>query len=244
MANNTQDTNYTNFEGQQMTESENSMPFEMRRLTFEETSQYVMRLRNWHSLSDVSAILHEVREKARFYAVSQGGLKFWREAFVGMSCAHLSHAKRFRLGADPPDFELDYGDHVRPFEIVDVMPADWQRGREYDEYATLWNEQQGIPISHVNYEQEKAEHETIPADVARQILAKKAKRYDPAPTLVMDIHHRVHGDLGRLVESAMIRHAKHALTDFSEIWLRKASSFLRVSQVGVSRVSVPWDETD
>ena len=208
----------------------------MQRLTRHETADATAKLRSWRSPADVDVLLDDIREKAGFYTVAQGGLKFWREAFVGRSCAYLSNAKRFRLGDDPPDFELDYGDHARSFEIVDVMPSGRQRGLEYDNHAALWNERGSIPISHLTYEQENSEREAIPADVERQILAKKAKKYDPAPILVLCLHHHVIGDLGHSVESAMVRHAENALTTFPEIWLLKGPSLLRVSAVGVSRV--------
>lgn len=216
----------------------------MRRLTREETAAYVARLRSWLPLSEVDTIVREISEKAEFYSVSQGGLKFWRETFVGMSCALLTHARLFRLGGDPPDFELDYGDHIRSFEIVDVMPAGRRLGAEYDEFADLANTNQGIPIRHVTQEEMEAELNSLAPDLEQQLIAKMAKNYNPAPILVVDIHHDIIPAMDSGPERTIVRHAERALSKFPEVWLRKSSSFLRISPSGISRVSTPWPSDD
>jgi hypothetical protein len=214
----------------------------MRRLTREETAAYVARLRSWLPLSEVDAIIREVSEKAEFYAVSQGGLKFWRETFVGMSCAILTHAKLFRLGGDPPDFELDYGDHTRSFEIVDVMPAARRLGDEYGQFAVLANANQGVPIRHVTQEEMEAELNALAPDLEQRLTAKMAKNYNPAPILVVDIHHDIIPAMDSGPERTIVLLAKRALSKFPEVWLRKSSSFIRVSSLGVSRISMPWPD--
>lgn len=205
----------------------------MRRLSKAELADIDARLRQWQSFDEIDAVLKAVRETTGFYAVGQGGLKIWREAFVAVSCALQTHARRIRLGGDPPDFELDYGDHVRAFELVDVFPVGRRLGREYDTFADLWNNSQGIPLEHVDME---AELEALPADLEAQLQAKAAKGYSPSPILVADIHHAIfpQSDIGDLSRLAGI--ARRYLTHFPEVWLRMSRNLVRVSPFGETRI--------
>ncbi len=213
----------------------------MRRLSRSELGALDARLRQWQTVEEIDAVLHEVRETTGFYAVGQGGLKIWREAFVAVSCALLTHGQRVRLGGDPPDFELDYGDHIRAFELVDVFPAGRRLGQEYDRFADLWNNAQGIPIESLDME---AELTALPADLEAQLRAKAAKRYDPAPILVADIHHAIfpQSDLGELSVLAGI--ARRYLGHFPEIWLRMSRNLVRVSPHNSTRIAGVNDPID
>lgn len=212
---------------------------DMRRLCKQEAETYRSLLHSWRSLSDVDAIMDRIDERARFYAVSQGGLKFWREAYVGMSCAYRSHALRFRLGGDPPDFELDYGDHVRAFELVGAIPAWRKPGLLYDKLAAEWNATRKIPILPMSHEEETAEHEAIPEDVRVQIQAKLGKNYSRTTILVVALHHWVVGDLWPHIEMAVVQHARAALGHFREIWIWKGGNVLRVSPDRLSWMTMP-----
>ena len=146
----------------------------MRRFTKEQLIELNSRMRTWATLNEFAQMINEVQAAAGFYAVSQGGLKIWREAWVAISCGQLSHALRVKLGDDPPDFELDYGDHQRRFEIVDVMPTGRKLGQTYDYYAEQWNDDASILLERVGGE---AEHNALPGDLERQLQAKAAKAY-------------------------------------------------------------------
>jgi hypothetical protein len=214
----------------------------MRRLEQHETAVYFAALREWQSWSAADAILTKIRDISKLYTVSQGGLQFWREAFVGLACAQMTHAVRFRLGNNPPDFQLDYGDHLRSFEVVDVLRAGRLRNAEYDELAADVLAGKQPEIEHFSTEREIEEYKAIPGDVMRQIQSKKEKGYDPSIILVMDLHHAVMHELYQDVEGELVRLARGALDAFSEIWFRKGMYLLRVSPYSVSRICGPLNE--
>ncbi len=221
---------------------ESGTPPSMRRLVPHEIESYIAALREWQSWSDADVILTQIHAISKLYTVSQGRLQFWREAFVGLACAQMTHAVRFRLGNDPPDFELDYGDHIRSFEVVDVLPAGRLRGDEYDQLAADVIAGEQPEIEHLSAEKEREEYHSIPIDVLIQIQNKKAKKYDPSIILVMDLHHAVIHELYQDVEGELVRLARGALDAFAEIWFRKGMYLLRVSPYSVSRICGPLNE--
>jgi hypothetical protein len=212
----------------------------MRRLTVSEIAAYKAQLSSWLRLDEVNPIIADIRRKTEFYATSQGGLKFWREAFVGMSCAYLTHASHFRLGADPPDFELRYGRRKQGFEVVQVIPKGWRIGDEYNTYADEMNRLRTTQLKSRSYRERQTESETVVDDVQELLRAKMMKNYDRRFILVVDIFHDLFlsTDFGHV--RALSRVARQGLSSFSEIWLRQASNILRVSPFSVSLISSTW----
>jgi hypothetical protein len=212
----------------------------MQRFTRDEATIHDAELRKWNSLSDVDMIMGAVARKAQLYAVSQGALKFWREAFVGMSCARLTHAVRFRLGGDPPDFELDYGDHQRSFEIVNVMPEGWLLGKEYDGHAERLNAGQPVTLRSLSFEQGRAEYDAFGTDLQEQIAAKMGKNYPAGMILVADVLHEVDFNIDTGLKHVAAQRARKGLEKFDEVWVRRATYILRVTRHGVTQISNPW----
>lgn len=212
----------------------------MKRITKEEIAGYKTRLSSWLKLGQVDVIMQEIGQTAQLYTVSQGGLKFWREAFVGMSCAYLTHAQRFRLGADPPDFELDYGDKVQGFELLQVMPKGWRLGSEYDTYADELNRFGRTKFKSRSHKEGQKESESVVEDVKEKLATKLSRGYDPSIILVIDILHdlNLHLDLGHA--KALTRVARSASKSFAEVWLRQSNNLLRVSPHSASLISQPW----
>ena len=207
---------------------------EMRRLDKAEVDALARRLRSWSSPAEFGATLLDVERVAGFYAVSQGPLKIWREAFVAMSCAQLSHANEVRLGEDPPDFLLRYPDHERAFEIVDVWPEGRRLHEEYNRFADLRNSGQGIPIEHIDME---GELNALPTDLERQIRKKSTKNYPPGLILVADIHHAIFPGTDFPIEQNLARIARTGLARFDEVWLRMSAHILRITSQGSTRMS-------
>ncbi|MFZ3006037.1 MAG: hypothetical protein WA047_07655 [Phenylobacterium sp.] len=206
----------------------------MKRFTKAQLAELNGRMRAWTTLEDFAQMIEEVHAVAGFYAVSQGGLKIWREAWVAISCGQLSHALRVKLGDDPPDFELDYCDHRRQFEIVDVMPAGRKLGQTYDNYAERWNNNASITLERVGGE---AEHNALPSDLESQLQAKASKAYNPRPILVADIHHELFPWTDFPVEQRLAGIAAQYLGHFPEVWLRKGAHLLRITPHGATRLA-------
>jgi hypothetical protein len=214
----------------------------MRRISREQATELQAKLKQWCTFEEADEIMQCVAQKAQLYVTSQGSLKFWREAFVGMSCALLTHALRIRLGADPPDFELDYGDHMRTFELVNVIPKNWLIGKQHDEYAERLNAGESIKLRKLTYAQSKAEYEALGQDLEQQIQAKLSKSYSPGMILVADLYHDVDfaTDFGLKQEIANI--AAQALSKFTEVWVRNGNSLIRISPDRISQISNPFPE--
>lgn len=206
----------------------------LRRYTKEEPRALGDRFRRWSTPDEFGSLIQKVGRETGFYAVSQGGLKIWREAWVAMSCARLTHAHSVRLGADPPDFELSYGDHRRSFEIVDLWPADSRIGATYDHYAKSWNAGEGVPIRHADME---GEINALPDDLREQLRRKMVKGYPPETILVVDIHHSIFPGTDYMVEQDLARIGRQALEVFAEIWLRMGIHILRITQSFETRIS-------
>jgi hypothetical protein len=217
-------------------------PTRMRRIPRKQAIELETKLKQWCTFEEADEIMQFIAEEAQLYVSSQGSLKFWREAFVGMSCALLTHAFRIRLGANPPDFELDYGDHIRMFELVNVIPKNWLIGKQHDEYAERLNAGEFIKLRKLTHAQAKAEYEALGQDLEQQIHAKLSKSYSPGMILVADLYHEVDfaTDSGLKQEIANI--ASQALSKFAEVWVRSGNSLIRVSPDHISQISNPFPE--
>ncbi len=213
---------------------------QMTRLSAQEVKDYRKQLSQWQTLHRVDTLISEVADKAQLYVVSQGGLKFWREAFVGMSCAQLTHARRFRLGDDPPDFELDYGDHTLRCELVTALPDGLKLGDRYNKYADDLNRDGKTELSSTSFDQGKQEYDSVISDVESLISAKSSKLYPEKYVLVVDIMHEVYFDSDFGLMQELARAARSGLSNFREVWLRQSSRLLRVSPVSTSLISLPW----
>ncbi len=205
----------------------------MRKLSDVELTEFIARFSDWQSPEDFERILWDAEAIVGFLAVGDGRMKVWREGFVAMSCAQLSLASRLRLGDDPPDFELDYGDHRRSFELVDVLPNGSRRTGEHAKLAKLANAGEPLPIEHFDAEQELLD---LPADFRAQLEAKAAKKYPAGLILVTDIQHFLVPSVDEVVERRLAKTAAEYLDFFEEIWIRRSASIIRVSQMGASRM--------
>lgn len=209
----------------------------MRRLTQTEIAAYKARLSRPITVKEAKAISSEVHAIAELYTVSQGRLDFWRELFVGISCADLMHASHIRLGEEPPDIVLTVNGADLLIEITNAIPTGRKLGAEYDDYAASMVETGSVKFADENALED---HDSVVPDVAAAIDKKVSKSYRARYVLVVDILHKIIGPLSWSMERAMVRSAVPALTSFEEVWIRKAASILRVSRQGVSRVSAPW----
>lgn len=217
---------------------------QMARLSAQEAKDYRIQLSEWQALHRVDTLISEVADKAQLYVASQGGLKFWREAFVGMSCAQLTHASRFRLGNDPPDFELDYGDYTLKCELVTAVPHGLKLGDRYNRYADDLNKNGNTELFSNSFEQSEKEYNSVISDVEDLISAKAAKSYTEKYVLVVDILHDVYFDSDLVLLRGLSRIARSGLSKFREIWLRQSSRILRVSPVSTSLISLPWSSEE
>ncbi|MFP1132926.1 hypothetical protein [Asticcacaulis sp. W401b] len=206
----------------------------MDRLTKEEAQAYRKRLSSWLTLDEADELMAEIGDRAQLFAASQGALQFWREAWCGMSCAQLMHAHRIRLGEDPPDFWLDFGNKKQAFEIVQVQPADLRLGDVFDRYATSVNAGRPVEIVKRSAEQIALDTSDLPADIDRQVRAKCAKRYDRDTILVVEIMHEVTLEADTPLVRTLIPICAPALRSFEEIWLRRGNAILRVSRHSAS----------
>lgn len=211
----------------------------MRRLTKEEIVGYRLQLGSWLSLDDVDAIMAQVGDEAQMYAVSQGGLQFWRETWIAMSCAQLMHARRLKLGGDPPDFWLDFGNREQSFEIVQVMPEGYRPGVIYEKYAADLTSTGSTDLIERSFDQVGVDLENLPNDLAAQIRAKCAKNYEPGMILVVDLLHDVILETDSGVVLGMVRVTRPALKAFDEVWLRRGNAIVRITEESVSLVTNP-----
>lgn len=214
---------------------------EMAKLSAQQIADFAGRLGKWLTPADFDAILREVESLVGFHAVGDGRMKWWREGFVAMSCAQLSHARRLRLGDDPPDFHLDYGDHEREFELVDILPAGTKRTGDYDQYGKLADAGKPIPIPQRDWSEES--HNAVLRDLQVQLDAKSAKQYPPGTILVADIQHNLIPIQDAPMEARLAKCASSYLDRFEEIWLRNGAHIIRVSPARVSRL-MPLEPTE
>ncbi|WP_040308386.1 hypothetical protein [Asticcacaulis biprosthecium] len=211
----------------------------MRRLTKDEIASYRLRLGSWLPLDDVDAIMAEVGDQTQMFAVAQGGLKFWRETWIAMSCAQLMHARRLKLGDDPPDFWLDFGRQQQAFEIVQVMPRDYRPGVIYGQYAADLTSKGSTELVERSFDQVGIDLENLPNDLAAQLRAKCAKKYDSDLILIVDLLHDVILEADSGVVLGMVRVTRPALNTFREVWLRRGNAIVRVTEESVSLVTNP-----
>lgn len=216
----------------------------MRRLTKSEIKECRDYLTEWRTLDEVNALMANISLVSELYAVSQGGLKFWREAWIGMSCAYLTHARRFRLGEDPPDIFLDYGTHEQGLEIVQVLPRGMKISGDHDRYADELSARGETVITNRSFQQKERDLETLPADLRIQIQSKAGKNYPNHYILVVDILHEIffETDTGSVLGIAEV--AKGFLKSFSEIWLRRGNAIVRVSPVNTTLITSPSLDAD
>ena len=91
-------------------------------------------LRDWLSPADFAAEIEAIVAQYGDRAIEAPSLGFYRDAWVGLRCAHATGALQLRLGADPPDVELGYADGlILPVEVVEVLRVGRRRGDEIRE---------------------------------------------------------------------------------------------------------------
>ena len=211
----------------------------MRRLTKKEIASYRLQLTSWLPLDDIDAIMAEVGNQTQMYAVAQGGLQFWRETWIAMSCAQLMHARRLKLGEDPPDFWLDLGGREQAFEIVQVMPRDYRPGDIYGRYAADLSSTGSTTFVDRSFDQVGVDLDNLPSDLAVQLRAKCAKNYERGMILVVDLLHDVILETDSGVVLNLVRVTRPALNNFDEVWLRRGNAIVRVTEESVSLVTNP-----
>jgi hypothetical protein len=212
----------------------------MRKLSKKEAQAYELRLKVWNDLPVVTGIMKEINNIAELYAVSEGKLKFWRETYIGMSCAHFTHALKFRLGGDPPDFELDYGSHQRSFEIVQLVPQGRLISGEHKTYAQDLEAKGETILREDTYATRRSEWEAVVPDAKIQVAAKASKSYPPETILVVDIVHDFEFQQDPGATRQLVSLAMQNTSHFSEIWFRKSRSLLRVSSTSATLIKPPW----
>lgn len=155
-------------------------------------------------------------------------MQFWRDAYYGISCGWLCSASHFRVGGNPPDFELEIAGQTKIFEVVEVLEKCRERDKEYKEKSKLGDSSTGI-------EHDSAEDIRISlsflSETFKQQVDKKCKKNYPIETiLVVAITHRVVGALPEAIMRELIRHSKLALGFFQEIWIWKGDAVTCVSK--------------
>jgi len=137
-------------------------------------------LSSWLTPSRFAALVESLSNTHGDHAIDQPGSVF-RDAFVASKCAAELAADGVRLGADPPDFELSFGERVERYEIVEVQAPGRRRGDELK--ADLKSPEDRARPVHV-----PAEEWTPAASVLRQLeeaARRKAAKGYPADTVLV-----------------------------------------------------------
>lgn len=213
----------------------------MQRIEAAEVKRLKQKLGTWHYLSEMQDALQEISKRAGLYTVAQGELKFVREASIGQICGMLTHARQVRLGDDPPDFVLGYGDgRELECEVVDVIPKNWPARGLHRRYADELSRHGQTQIQEFSYEELRSQSESVVEDVEKQIEAKATRAYEKDYILVVNITHDLilGSDAGHTKE--LFKLGKNALSSFAEVWFKKDRNILRVSKHSATLITPPW----
>jgi hypothetical protein len=188
---------------------------EQRKATPEELLRWRTRLSAWSNSSRFRRIVEHMRKRHGTHNLDQAGSPF-REAFIAGRCAQLVGADAVRLGKDPPDFELQLGAHVRPFEVVEASAPGRRRGAELKAERLLPAKERAKSVQIAHDEWTQAE---IALDQVRRAVARKRHhRYVKGTVLVVYLNiwpvagkHRLSSGLAESVASAF--------DQFSSVWV-------------------------
>ena len=104
---------------------------ETPRLTKAQRAAWMRRLSNWQMPDDMIGKAEELRTLLGSEALVQPRAGFFREAFTAGRFAGVRRADRVRLiyPDERPDFELDFGNEVEAFELVEADTPGRKRGK-------------------------------------------------------------------------------------------------------------------
>jgi len=150
-----------------------------------------------------------------------------REAYAaGLFATILAeeHAVSLRLQRERfPDFDLRIDDQVLPFELVEADRPGRRRGDEYRGAAR--REAAGFPPKIEEFDPQLEEKAAIPA-IKRAIAEKAAKRYKPAPYLLVYVNFWLF-DQPPLTTDQFAGLVSRWRDQFPEIWLLWGAKAIR-----------------
>lgn len=173
------------------------------------------RLSVWSTPAAFSTLVEEVQDRLGDRALDQSGLQFFRDAHIGMRCAQYLKADEIRLGPDPPDLELRFGDEKVACEAVEVLRPGRRRGEE-------------LKLDRMQMDEIRTKAQHIPDDewlsapvalkaISDEILKKVEKGYPQETVLAMYLNLGFSADQ-RALSSGMYDAVSVGFPAFREIW--------------------------
>jgi hypothetical protein len=132
-----------------------------------------------------------------------------------------------RLGVDPPDFNLAFGERIEGYEVVEVQAPGRRRGDELKADRAKPPEERSQPVHVPQVEWTSA------ASMLRQVrdtaTRKAAKAYPPATVLIVYLNvWPVAG--ARKVSAGLASALAPALAAFKEVWVLDNGQLERVGE--------------
>lgn len=171
-------------------------------------------LAKWRTPSELKAICNQICEEVdgkTFF--NKGGLTFITEAIVAADFGVERAASLVRLtpeNEERPDFELDFGDRIEKFEMVQADRKGRRRGDEYKAKAELpvvTGSRLGVPLP-----------DEI-TEMVRTAACKKAKPYPPGTRLVIYLEAPKSRSYEFLLGASFTDAVYNARPFFSAIWV-------------------------
>lgn len=207
-------------------------------MTCSNSEELAARLSTYSEPSDFMDIFAESDNVPSQEFLSNGRWNPIQEAWVAVHLAlHLEHTLGHGIclklaSGDFPDFYLKYKEEELPFEITMVVPPGREMGREAKEDAEGQRkfEETGDSqeLSYRSYRPAKGSREG-PGWIAKGLLKKKNKQYDPPPHLLVYANFDSHG-----IEPTELKKRCNAFeTAFPSIWVLHNKDCLQVFDLPV-----------
>ena len=197
-----------------------------RPATREELALWRRALSSWGAPSQFAELVESLSDAHGDHAIDQAGSVF-RDAFIASKCAAGFAADRVRLGADPPDFELTFGERVESYEVVEVQAPGRRRGNELKADRLKSPEDRARPV-HV-----PAEEWSSAASVLQQVeeaARQKAAKGYPAETVLV-VYLNVWPVAGaRKVSGGLAAALAPARAAFKEVWVLDNGRLKRIAR--------------
>lgn len=161
--------------------------------------------------------LHEVGSTVFF---NQAGLAFLRDAWTAANFGIARNARQVRLVSDVwPDFELQMGDEIEPFEAVEADDPKRRRGLEFRNFTDEILED---PV-----EDWIRRAEAAPAWIEKVCQGKAAKSYIAGANLVVYLNMGEYGIRQKQVEASFATSTTSVRSHFHTVWvLWQANAYL------------------
>jgi hypothetical protein len=145
--------------------------------------------------------------------LTQAGLEFLQDAWIGAEFARLRHVPRVRLIADTrPDFEIEIDGRVDRFEAVEVLEAGRRRGDEYRAGGNVVTEFDPI-------EDWVARADHAPRWIEEACRKKASMGYDPLTNLIVYLNLGEYGVRQKEIERSFETATAGAKERFHTLWI-------------------------